>query len=43
MPLTKIMPRLYIISEDAVIDFADDEWILRINAGTEGEKGQLTP
>ena len=25
-----------IVMEDAVIHFADDEWILRIHAGTEG-------
>ena len=27
-----------IVTEDAVIHFADDEWILRIHAGTEGGK-----
>ena len=30
-----------ITSEDAVIHFADDEWILHIHAGTEGGKGPI--
>ena len=30
-----------IVTEDAVIHFADDKWILRIHAGTEGGKGPI--
>ena len=30
-----------IVSEDVVINFADDEWILSIDAGVEGGKGPI--
>ena len=30
------------MSEDAVINFADDEWILRVDVGTEDGKGPIT-
>ena len=30
-----------IASEDVVINLADDEWILRIDAGVEGGKGPI--
>ena len=37
----KIIPRLHPTSEDAVIHFADDEWILSIDVGTEDGKGPI--
>ena len=31
-----------VVLEDVEINFSDDEWIFRIDAGVEGGKGSLT-